>query len=63
VMREGKVVYEQPSIDEMRKIRSDDIARLDAGVKRLVNPHIYHVSLSERLWELKQRLISSVRGE
>jgi nicotinate phosphoribosyltransferase len=33
--------------------------RLDAGVKRLVNPHVYHVSLSEQLWDLKQRLISS----
>lgn len=29
-------------------------ARLDAGVKRLRNPHRYHVSLSERLWRLRQ---------
>jgi nicotinate phosphoribosyltransferase len=63
IMRDGRVVYELPPIDEMRKIRSGDIERLDAGVKRLVNPHIYHVSLTEKLWELKQRLIASVRGE
>jgi hypothetical protein len=24
-----------------------------------LNPHIYHVSLTQRLWELKQRLIES----
>jgi hypothetical protein len=26
-----------------------------------VNPHVYHVSLSERLWDLKQRLIERAR--
>jgi nicotinate phosphoribosyltransferase len=61
IMKEGKVVYDLPSIDEMRKVRSEDIERLDAGVKRLVNPHVYHVSLSEQLWDLKQQLISSAR--
>lgn len=57
VMRDGKVVTETPSIDEMRELRKHDVARLDPGVKRLMNPHIYHVSLSENLWDLKQRLI------
>jgi nicotinate phosphoribosyltransferase len=28
-------------------------------VRRLVNPHIYHVSLSQRLWDLKQALLKS----
>jgi nicotinate phosphoribosyltransferase len=59
IMKEGKVVCALPSIDEMRKVRNEDMERLDAGVKRLVNPHVYHVSLSEQLWDLKQRLISS----
>ncbi|MDA8240620.1 MAG: nicotinate phosphoribosyltransferase [Nitrospiraceae bacterium] len=63
IMRKGKLVYELPSIDDMRKVRNDDVERLDSGVKRLVNPHIYHVSLSEKLWELKQQLISSILGE
>jgi nicotinate phosphoribosyltransferase len=31
--------------------------RLDDGVKRLINPHVYHVSLTEGLWNLKQELI------
>ncbi len=61
IMVEGKVVCELPSIEEMRRVRNDDMARLDAGVKRLVNPHVYHVSLSEQLWELKQQLILSAR--
>ncbi|MCH8876787.1 MAG: hypothetical protein IIA89_08170 [Chloroflexi bacterium] len=39
-----------------------DIERLDAGVLRLVNPHVYHVSLSEELWRLKPDLIRRARG-
>lgn len=33
--------------------------RLDAGVQRLINPHIYHVSLTQRLWDLRLKLIDS----
>jgi len=51
------VVGEIPSIEEMRERRRADLDRLDPGVKRLVNPHIYHVSLSQKMWDLKQDLI------
>ena len=60
IMREGRVVYEMPSIEQMRERRQADIERLDPGVKRLINPHIYHVSLTENLWKLKQSLIESL---
>jgi nicotinate phosphoribosyltransferase len=63
VLKEGELVYDLPSIEEMRERRQADMERLDPGVKRLVNPHIYHVSLTERLWNLKQTLIESVREE
>jgi len=63
VLREGKPVYDLPSIEEMREHRRADMERLDPGVKRLVNPHVYHVSLTERLWKLKQELVESVREE
>jgi len=58
-LKEGKQVYEMPSIAEMRERRQKDIARLDPGVRRLLNPHVYHVSLTDKLWNLKQELISS----
>jgi len=60
ILRDGKLVYDLPSIEDMRERRRADVQRLDPGVKRLMNPHIYHVSLSERLWNLKQELIQSV---
>ena len=55
----GRLVAELPSLEEMRQRRQADIKRLDPGVTRLVNPHVYHVSLTERLWDLKQELITS----
>ena len=63
VLEEGKLVYDLPSIEAMRERRIVDVERLDAGVKRLVNPYVYHVSLTKRLWSLKQELIERVRGE
>lgn len=62
VMREGSVVCDFPPIDELRKRRDKDIDRLDPGVKRFINPHVYHVSLSQKLWELKQNLIAKTRA-
>jgi nicotinate phosphoribosyltransferase len=59
VLDQGRLVYDLPSIDDMRVIRQADLERLDPGVKRLMNPHIYHVSLTERLWDLKQSLIAA----
>jgi len=61
VLREGELVYDLPTIEKMRERRHTDVARLDPGVKRLVNPHIYHVSLTKRLWNLKQDLVEAVR--
>ena len=54
----GKPVYAFPSIQEIREVRQKDTDRLYPGVKRLMNPHTYHVSLSQGLWEMKQGLIT-----
>jgi nicotinate phosphoribosyltransferase len=61
VLQDGKLVYELASIEEMRERRLADMERLDPGVKRLMNPHTYHVSLTRRLWNLKQELMRSAR--
>jgi nicotinate phosphoribosyltransferase len=45
-------------IAEARRRRVADLERLDPGVKRLVNPHVYHVSVTRRLADLKARLIA-----
>jgi nicotinate phosphoribosyltransferase len=59
VLVEGELVYDLPPIEEMREQRKADVRRLDPGIRRLLNPHIYHVSLTQRLWDLKRELIRS----
>ena len=57
VLEQGQLLHELPSIEEFGALRQADIERLDPGVRRLMNPYIYHVSLTERLWQQKQTLI------
>jgi nicotinate phosphoribosyltransferase len=59
ILNGGKLRYDLPDIEHIRKVRENDIERLDSGVKRLLNPHISHVSITEKLWHLKQNLINS----
>lgn len=46
------------SIDELARRCAADIERLDVGVRRLVNPHRYHVSITDRLHRLRDELVS-----
>jgi nicotinate phosphoribosyltransferase len=62
ILDEGRLVYDLPTIEEMRARRIMDVEHLDSGVKRMMNPHTYHVSLTEDLWTLKQTLIQSAIG-
>lgn len=60
-IRDGERAFDPPTIEEMRELRRRDLSHLDPGVKRLVNPHVYHVSLSRELWELKERLVGEAK--
>jgi len=63
IIDQGRLVYHFPSIEEMRVRRKADVERLDPGVRRIMYPHIYHVSLTDNLWDLKQELIKSTGSE
>ena len=63
ILDEGNLVVNLPAISRMRHRRQADVRRLDTGVVRLVDPDTYHVSLTERLWGLKQELIASAIEE
>ena len=53
----GSLVYQKPTLKEIQDKRKFDLEHLYPGVKRLMNPHHYHVSLSKKLWDLKNQLI------
>lgn len=61
IIDEGSVVGDRPEIEEMRSRRRDDLDRLDRGVRRIMNPHVYHVSLTSRVWSEKQQLVREHR--
>ena len=46
----------------MREVRDRDLERLDSGVKRLINPHVYHVSLTENVFKIKKQLIDEFQS-
>ncbi|MEZ5176496.1 MAG: nicotinate phosphoribosyltransferase [Acidimicrobiia bacterium] len=46
------------SIDALRARRDADLDRLDVGVRRLVNPHRYHVSVTDGVRDLRDRLLA-----
>ncbi len=62
VYRDGKRVAASPDLQEMRSRRLADLDRLDVGVRRLINPHIYHVSLTEQMKSLQLKLIDEAKG-
>lgn len=62
VLRSGRVVYDVPPLDDARRRAREQLSRLHAGIRRLVNPHRYPAGLERRLHDLKMKLILAARG-
>lgn len=62
ILRDGKLVIDLPDLEQMRRVRQWDVDHLDPGVRRIMYPHIYHVSLTQRLWDLKEKLILDAKA-
>lgn len=58
----GKLVYKQPTLSEIRRYHKEEMNRLWPEVKRLERPHQYYVDLSLDLWKLKRNLIEKYRS-
>jgi nicotinate phosphoribosyltransferase len=56
----GELVYDCPSVNDIRKYCLSQIDTLWDEVKRFENPHNYYVDLSQKLWDLKQTLITGL---
>ena len=57
IFRGGALVYEEPVLAAVRARAQEQLARVHAGTKRLLNPHEYPVGLEPGLFELKTGLI------
>ncbi|MFT9848588.1 nicotinate phosphoribosyltransferase [Aneurinibacillus sp. REN35] len=61
VIEQGQICYTAPSLTNIRAYAKEQLDHLSPEIKRLVNPHEYHVDLSQKLWDLKQSLIHKER--
>lgn len=58
VFQKGKCVYESPSVMEIQKICAKEKETIWDETKRFVNPHEIHVDLSQKLYDMKNELLS-----
>ncbi len=63
VMQGGKIIGKDPPLSALRAYRENEIGSLDDTFKRLLNPHIYKISLSDRLKSLKTELIKKIKSD
>lgn len=62
VFDNGNLVYNMPSLDEIKEYTKEELNTMWDETKRLVNPHRYYVDLSNKLWTLKKNLIESYKN-
>ncbi|MEK4701373.1 nicotinate phosphoribosyltransferase [Solibacillus sp. FSL R7-0668] len=58
---QGKVVYENPALMDIRQYAKDNLELLWDEYKRSLNPEEYPVDLSQKCWDNKMRNIREVR--
>ena len=58
IFQGGQLVYEKPSIDEIRAYCVRQVDSLWDEVKRFENPHNYYVDLSQKLWDVRASLLA-----
>jgi nicotinate phosphoribosyltransferase len=61
IFRQGEMIYDRPTIHQIRDHALVELGKFYAGVKRLLNPHIYPIGLELGLHETKTRLIQEAR--
>ena len=63
VIKNGKLVYDLPSLKEIKTYTESELESFWDEYKRLDRPHIYKVDLSDSLYELKQSMLDEIRSQ
>jgi nicotinate phosphoribosyltransferase len=58
IIKSGNLVYQFPTIEQIRNHRKEDLARLHESHRRLHNPHEYKVGLTQTLWQQKEQMLN-----
>ena len=63
IFENGELVYNSPSLKEIREYSIKEVQKLWREVLRFENPHNYYVDLSKKLWVMKDTLIERLKGD
>ena len=59
IFQSGKLVYQLPTLEEIREYCAQQVNTLWDEIKRFDNPQTYYVDLSQRLWDIKYGLLKN----
>ena len=57
IFKNGELVYQLPTIQEIQAYCRQQVDTLWDEVKRFDNPHSYYVDLSKKLWDIRYELL------
>jgi len=61
VVENGEIIYDNPTLDQMRDYAKENLGLLWTEYKRSLNPEEYPVDLSQKCWDNKMRNIQEVQ--
>ena len=59
IFKNGELVYDLPSLEAIRQHCAEEIEGMWDEVRRFSNPHNYYVDLSQKLWDIKQKMLKA----
>ena len=63
IFKDGQCVYESPAVMDIQKTCKEELATLNDETKRLVNPTIIPVDLTDKLYALKMELLKKSKQD
>ena len=63
VIKDGKLVYDMPTLKEIKAYAEKELDSFWDEYKRLDRPHVYKVDLSDKLYELKSTMLEEIRSK
>lgn len=61
IFDKGKLIYQLPSLKQIRAKTQQELSQFHVGIKRFLNPHLYFVGMEKSLYDLKIQLIKQIR--
>lgn len=62
-MKDGKRIGERPTLAEIQTLARSNMDALDRTYRRIINPHIYRVSISDKVKQTKGDMLERYLGE